>query len=196
RGGEGLGTRVRARRGPPAAGPGLREPGGDSPGPRLPVRDLVRGAQALSARIPETLVTLLLAAVFGLAGDLVLARRSSSLREWIESFLVGAGVSAAALFPLSLALPGRGLDALAPPLAPRRGGRSLDHPETARAEGFVAAPRREVLPCSGPAGSRSFLDRRRLRDRFPGSELALRLPLGRLPDLGVEGAGPLLQRRP
>ena len=71
----------------------------------------------MSARIPETLVTLLLAAVFGLAGDLVLARRSSSLREWIESFLVGAGVSAAALFPLSLALPGRGLGALASLLA-------------------------------------------------------------------------------
>ncbi|HKA36328.1 MAG TPA: hypothetical protein VKH43_05875 [Thermoanaerobaculia bacterium] len=67
----------------------------------------------MNPRIPETALSFLLAAAFALAGDLLLAKRSSKLREWIESLLVGAGVSAAALFPLSLAFPGYALGALA-----------------------------------------------------------------------------------
>jgi hypothetical protein len=41
------------------------------------------------------------AAVLALAGDLVLARRSSRFSQWIESFLVGAGVSAAPCSPVA-----------------------------------------------------------------------------------------------
>jgi hypothetical protein len=50
------------------------------------------------------LVAALLAAAFAAAGELVLRRRSRDLVAWNESFLVGAGVAAAALFPLSLLL--------------------------------------------------------------------------------------------
>lgn len=46
--------------------------------------------------------TALLVAAFAAAGELVLRRRSRTLAAWNESFLVGAGFAAAALFPLSL----------------------------------------------------------------------------------------------
>lgn len=71
----------------------------------------------MNPRLLETFLSLLSASVLALAGDLVLGRRSSRFSQWVESFLVGAGVSAAALFPLSLALPGRALGALAALLA-------------------------------------------------------------------------------
>src|SRR5262249_1236431 len=96
-----------------AGGPGPSEPLRIGGHPRLSVPDLVRRAVAVNPRIPETALSFLLAAAFALAGDLLLAKRSSKLREWIESLLVGAGVSAAALFPLSLAFPGYALGALA-----------------------------------------------------------------------------------
>jgi hypothetical protein len=44
----------------------------------------------------------LLVAGFASVGELVLRRRSRGLEAWNESFLVGAAVAAAALFPLSL----------------------------------------------------------------------------------------------
>jgi hypothetical protein len=47
-------------------------------------------------------ITVLLTAAFASAGELLLGRRSSSLGAWNESFLTGAGVAGALLFPLSL----------------------------------------------------------------------------------------------
>jgi hypothetical protein len=49
-----------------------------------------------------TALSLVIAAGFAALGEVVLWRRSRDLFSWNESFLVGAGVSAAALFPLSL----------------------------------------------------------------------------------------------
>ena len=58
-------------------------------------------------RLPflEILLTALLAAAFCAAGELVLRRLSQGLAEANEAMLVGMGVSAAALFPLTLAFP-------------------------------------------------------------------------------------------
>jgi hypothetical protein len=50
-------------------------------------------------------ITLILAVGFTAVGETVLGRRSRDLRAWNESFLAGAGICAAALFPLSLLLP-------------------------------------------------------------------------------------------
>jgi hypothetical protein len=61
----------------------------------------------------ETVLAFLIAAAFAAAGDLVLARRSRTASDWAESFLVGAAASAALLFPLSVAIPGAALAALA-----------------------------------------------------------------------------------
>ncbi|MFY9550174.1 MAG: hypothetical protein WAU32_03410 [Thermoanaerobaculia bacterium] len=55
--------------------------------------------------LPEIALALLSAAGFAATGELLLRRLSRGLIAWNESFLVGAGASAAALFPLSLALP-------------------------------------------------------------------------------------------
>jgi hypothetical protein len=55
--------------------------------------------------LPEIAIAALLAAGFAAVGELVLRRRSRSAYSWNESFLVGAGTCAAALFPLSLIWP-------------------------------------------------------------------------------------------
>ncbi len=57
-------------------------------------------------------LTVLLAAGFAAVGEAVLRRRSDGIPGWNESFLVGAGTCAAVLFPISLLLPRRALDAL------------------------------------------------------------------------------------
>jgi hypothetical protein len=58
------------------------------------------------------LLTGLLAAAFASAGETVLRRRSAGAFAWNEAFLVGAGCSAALLFPLSLLVGSRALDVL------------------------------------------------------------------------------------
>ena len=62
-------------------------------------------------------LTAILTLGFSCAGEVVLRRRSRSLGAWTQSFLVGLGVSAAALFPLSLVLPHGALQATAAALA-------------------------------------------------------------------------------
>lgn len=57
-------------------------------------------------------ITCLLAVGFAAVGETVLRRRSSDLWSWNESFLVGLGVCAALVFPLSLALPGQALNGI------------------------------------------------------------------------------------
>ena len=57
-------------------------------------------------------LTGLLAWGFAATGEAVLRRRSEGVQAWNESFLVGAGTCAAALFPISLLLPRRALDVL------------------------------------------------------------------------------------
>jgi hypothetical protein len=61
----------------------------------------------------EVLLSLLLGLCFALTGDLLVGRRSHGVFQWNESFLLGCGVSAAALFPLSVLLPHAALTALA-----------------------------------------------------------------------------------
>jgi hypothetical protein len=61
--------------------------------------------------VPELLLTGVLAAGFAAVGEITLRRLSRSLAGANESMLVGMGVCAAALFPLSLALPRRALAA-------------------------------------------------------------------------------------
>jgi hypothetical protein len=58
-----------------------------------------------------TAVSGLLVLGFALVGEALPGRRSRDLPGWNESFLIGLGICGAALFPLSVALPGRGLDA-------------------------------------------------------------------------------------
>ncbi len=58
-------------------------------------------------------ITLALAAGFACVGEVILRRRSNRLGAWNESLLVGMGLCAAALFPLSLILPGRAVLATA-----------------------------------------------------------------------------------
>src|SRR5262249_61995196 len=101
---EALQHSLRDLRGQSADGPGPSEPLRIGGHPRLSVPDLVRRAVAVNPRIPETALSFLLAAAFALPGDLLLAKRSSKLRDGIVALLVGAGVFAAAVFPLSLAL--------------------------------------------------------------------------------------------
>ena len=57
-------------------------------------------------------LTVLLAGGFAAVGEVMLRRRSDGVLGWNESFLVGAGTCAAALFPISLVLGRRALDAL------------------------------------------------------------------------------------
>ena len=57
-------------------------------------------------------LTVLLAGGFAAVGEVMLRRRSEGVLGWNESFLVGAGTCAAALFPISLVLGRRALDAL------------------------------------------------------------------------------------
>ena len=57
-------------------------------------------------------LTVLLAGGFAAVGEVMLRRRSEGVPGWNESFLVGAGTCAAALFPISLVLGRRALDAL------------------------------------------------------------------------------------
>ena len=88
-------------------------------------------------------ISVALAAGFACVGEIVLRRRSSALAAWNESFLAGMGACAAALFPLSLILPGRAVLATAAllllasvwvvasrlvrrPAAPRSGPQPLD----------------------------------------------------------------------
>lgn len=66
----------------------------------------------MSWRLPETGLAFLIAAELALVGELLLRRRSIRLSSWVESFLVGGGVAATALYPLSLVLPGRALEVL------------------------------------------------------------------------------------
>ena len=61
--------------------------------------------------ITEILLTGLLAAGFAAAGEVVLRRASHDLAEANEALLVGMGLLAALLFPLSLILPGHALGA-------------------------------------------------------------------------------------
>ncbi|HEY1433908.1 MAG TPA: hypothetical protein VGG65_00955, partial [Thermoanaerobaculia bacterium] len=53
----------------------------------------------------EILITALLAAAFAAVGETTLRRHSRDLVGWNESFQIGMGICAAALFPLSLVLP-------------------------------------------------------------------------------------------
>ncbi len=64
--------------------------------------------------LPATAIalTILLAGGFAAVGESVLRRRSENVFGWNESFLVGAGTCAAALFPISLVLRLRALEAL------------------------------------------------------------------------------------
>jgi hypothetical protein len=57
-----------------------------------------------------TLTAALLAVGFAMVGEALLQRASRDLLAWNESFLIGLGASAAALFPLSLILPRSALD--------------------------------------------------------------------------------------
>ncbi len=61
--------------------------------------------------VPELLLTGILAAGFAAVGEAILRRLSRGLSGANESMLAGMGVCAAALFPLSLALPTRALAA-------------------------------------------------------------------------------------
>ncbi len=59
--------------------------------------------------LPEMAIAIGLAVGFAAVGEIVLRRRSRRVVLWTESFLVGAGVLAATLFPLSLLWPHRAL---------------------------------------------------------------------------------------
>ena len=59
----------------------------------------------MNLRPAQLAITLLLTAGFAAVGETALRRRSRDVRAWNESFMAGAGISAAALFPLSLLLP-------------------------------------------------------------------------------------------
>ena len=58
-----------------------------------------------------TLTAALLAVGFAMVGEALLRRASGDLFAWNESFLIGLGACAAALFPLTLIVPQRALDA-------------------------------------------------------------------------------------
>lgn len=64
----------------------------------------------MSLRLPETALALAVACGFASLAELCLRRRSRDLLDWNESFLIGAGLAAAVLFPLSLLLPARALE--------------------------------------------------------------------------------------
>ena len=98
-----------------------------------------------------TAVAGLLVVGFALAGEALLGRASRDLFGWNESFLIGAGASAAALFPLSLAVPTRALDvalgliALGSAVAVARRVRRTAAPEESRWSGELAAIGRDPL---------------------------------------------------
>jgi uncharacterized membrane protein len=63
-------------------------------------------------RAEAAIIAALLAIGFTMCGELLLRRRAENLAGWNESFLVGAGVCAAFLFPLSVLLPRKALGAV------------------------------------------------------------------------------------
>jgi hypothetical protein len=65
----------------------------------------------MTVPVTEVVITLLLAASFAALGESVLGKRSETFLSWNESFLVGAGTSAALLFPLSAVFGNRALHA-------------------------------------------------------------------------------------
>jgi len=98
--------------------------------------------------VPELLATLVLGAGFAAVGEAILRRSARSLADANEAMLVGMGVCAAALFPLTLLLPGKALLAegflLAAALAYAAGRRFLR--KTDRPSG---RPRRRLDPVTG-----------------------------------------------
>ncbi len=67
----------------------------------------------MTFRLAATAASLLVAAGMASLGEITLRRRSADVFGWNESFLIGAGICAAVLFPLSLLAPRRALDVLA-----------------------------------------------------------------------------------
>lgn len=112
-----------------------------------------------------TAIAGLLALGFALVGECLLRRASRDLFAWNESFLIGVGTCAAALFPLSLTLPSRALDCelgliAAAALAAAAGRlRRTARPEAALASGELAAILRDPLswiPLAGILGILAF----------------------------------------
>ena len=66
----------------------------------------------MTVPVAGILLAALLAAAFAAVGETALRRRSAGVFAWNEAFLVGAGLAAASLFPLSIVFPGRALDIL------------------------------------------------------------------------------------
>ncbi len=104
------GARFAISVGKPPVDPGYRLDGRPRHCPRSPRRDLVRGAPAMSQAILGSLVAALLSLGFAAVGEALLARKSTDLPGWNESFLIGSGTCAALIFPLSLAIPRHALD--------------------------------------------------------------------------------------
>lgn len=67
----------------------------------------------MSPRLAELGIALLLAWGFASLGEWLRGAPARTARDWNESFLSGFGLSAALLVPLSMAIPGRALTALA-----------------------------------------------------------------------------------
>jgi hypothetical protein len=67
----------------------------------------------MTFRIAGTAATLLAAAGMASLAEIALRRRSADIFGWNESFLIGAGICAAVLFPLSILAPHGALDVLA-----------------------------------------------------------------------------------
>jgi hypothetical protein len=67
----------------------------------------------MMTRIVVAGVTFVLAWAFAVLGDLILRRRAHGLQEWNESMLIGLGVCAAALFPLTILFPANALNVVA-----------------------------------------------------------------------------------
>ncbi len=82
---------------------------GNSGRPRESPISCRSGSSAVRLPFLELLLTAVLAAGFATVGEAVLRRRIRDLAGANEAMLVGMGVCAAALFPLSLALPRRAL---------------------------------------------------------------------------------------
>jgi hypothetical protein len=100
---------------------------------------------------------------FALVGEVLLGRASRDLFAWNESFLIGIGACAAALFPLSVALRGRALDAelallgAAALLAAWRRVRRKARPEPASGSGGLGSVLRDPLAVLLLAGILSLL---------------------------------------
>jgi hypothetical protein len=73
-------------------------------------------------RLVETAAALLVACGFASLAEICLGRRSRNLLEWNESFVIGGGIAAALLFPLSMLSPRGALDAVLVLLALAAGG--------------------------------------------------------------------------